>query len=101
MDRNKREIRNYILIGLGSTVIILILLFHLIGTMNWLLNGYNFLVDHINTKYNETMEHRSLIFFGERMKSISLLVDIIIVFIILIVSLIVYLAIKWSLKEVK
>ena len=95
----KRETRNYIFMGMGLTVIFLILLFHLVGTINNLLSSYNRLVDRINIKYNETMDHRSLIFFGESVESINLLVDIIIVFVIIIIFLMVYLRIRWSVKK--
>ena len=84
---------------MGSTVIILIFLFHLITTINTLLNNYNNLVGYINTKYNTTMHYNEVIFFGSEMHSISLLVDIIIILIIIIISLIIYLSIKWSVKE--
>lgn len=85
--------------GMGLTVIFLIFLFHLIEVISSLLNGYNFLVDRINVNYNETMDHRSVIFFGENIESINLLVDIIIVFIFVLIGLMVFLKIYWSVKE--
>lgn len=99
MNKGKREIRNTILIALGLTAISLMFLFHLVGVMNNLLIGYNNLVDQTNALYNTTMGHRSLNFFGEGVESVNLLVDIIIVVIIIIVGLMVYLPIRWSIKE--
>lgn len=95
----KREIRNYILIAMGATVLFLIFLFHLIQPLNSLLNGYNHLIDYVNVRYNETRSHRSLVFFGESVESIGLLIDIIIVAVILIVVLMVYLSVRWSVKK--
>lgn len=99
MTKYSREVRNYIIIGMGMVVIFLIFLFHLIAPLNSLLTSYNRLTDYINTTYNETRAHRSLVFFGESVESISLLVDIIIVLAIILIGLIVYLSIRWSVKH--
>lgn len=99
MTKNKREIRNTILIALGLTAISLMFLFHLVEVINSLLIGYNNLVDQTNALYNTTMGHRTLNFFGESMDSMGLLVDIIIVLVIICIGLMVYLAVRWSFKE--
>jgi succinate dehydrogenase/fumarate reductase cytochrome b subunit len=85
--------------GMGLTVILLILLFHLMQAISLLLNNYNNLVDYINKKYNSTISYQEVIFFGEGMNSTNLLVDIIIVFVIIIIFLMVYLRIRWSVKK--
>lgn len=99
MDLTKREIRNTILIALGLTAIFLMFLFHLVGVINNLLFGYNFLVDQTNALYNTTIPHRSLTFFGEGVQSLNLLIDTIIVFVIICICLIVYLSVRWSFKK--
>jgi len=84
---------------MGMTVIFLIFLFHLIHPFNSLLNGYNNLIDYMNATYNSTWSRRSLVFFGESVESIGLLIDILIVAVIIIVGLMVYLSIRWSVKK--
>ena len=98
MINYSREVRNTIIITLGLATIFLIFLFHLIAPLTNLLSGYNNLVDYVNTTYNETRSHRSLVFFGESVQSIGLLIDIIIILVILFISLIVYLCVRWSFK---
>lgn len=87
--------------AMGYTIIFLMFLFHLMIPLNSLLNGYNRLVDYVNTRYNETRSHRELILFGEGMDSIGLLVDIIMVIIIVIMGLIMFLIICWNEKSNK
>lgn len=97
----KKSIQNNILMAMGYTIIFLMFLFHLIVPLNSLLNGYNRLIDYVNIKYNETRSHRELIFFGEGMDSIGLLVDIIIVLIIVIMGLMIFITIYWNEKSNK
>jgi len=85
--------------GMGFTVILLIFLFHLIETINYLLRKCNNLIDYINVINNSTISHQTVIFFGESTESINLLIDIIIVFVIIIIGLMVFLKIYWSIKE--
>ena len=99
--REIREIRNYILIAMGFAVICLMFLFHLLSPINTLLHRYNNLIDYVNKKYNTTHSHQSVIFFGETMESIVVLIDTIIVVIVVIIILMVYLTIRWSFKESK
>lgn len=99
--REKREIRNYILITMGFAVICLMFLFHLLSPINTLLHRYNHLIDYVNKKYNTAHSHQSVIFFGETMESIVVLIDTIIVVIVVIIILMVYLTIRWSFKESK
>lgn len=101
MNKLSREVKNYILIAMGSTVIILMFIFHLLSPINDLLHRYNHLVDYTNKRNNTTYSHQAVIFFGETMESIVVLIDILIVAIVVVVFLIVYLAIKWNIKEVK
>lgn len=95
----KKEIRNCIFMGIGFTTIFLIFLFHLVKTINTLLNGYNILIDRVNIKYNETMSHQTLLFFGESVESVNLLVDIIIILVVVFIGLMIFLKVYWSFKE--
>ncbi len=95
----KIEIRNYILITLGFTVVFLMFLFHLLAPINSLLLDYNRLVDYANKNYDTNHSHRSIVFFGERMESIVVLIDTLIVAVIIIIALIVYLSVRWSVKK--
>lgn len=101
MNKEKREIRNYILIAMGSAVICLMFIFHLLQPINNLLHSHNRMVDHVNKAYNTTYSNQSVIFFGERMESIVILIDTLIVVAVVIVILIVYLSIRWSFKNGK
>ncbi len=57
------------------------------------------MVDHVNKNYNTTYSHQSVMFFGERMESIVVLIDTLIVAVIIIIGLMVYLNIRWSVKK--
>ena len=48
----KREYRNYVVILICSTILILIFTFHLVETINELLMDYNDLVRYVN-EFNE------------------------------------------------
>ena len=84
---------------MGSAVIILMFIFHLLSPINSLLHRYNHLVDYVNTRYDKNLSHQSVIFFGETMESIVVLIDTLIVVIVIIVFLTICLAIKWSIKR--
>lgn len=99
MTKYSRETKNYILITMGSAVICLMFMFHLMVPFANLLVKYNRLVDYVNKTYDGNHSHASFFFFGEKIETIAFLIDIIIVASVIIVVLIVYLSIRWSVKR--
>lgn len=92
----KREVRNYISITLGFTILFLMWLFHLLSPIAKLLYKYNHLVDYINKTFDTGYSHTSVMFFGTEMENITILIDTIMVAIVVIVFLTIYLAIRRS-----
>lgn len=96
-----KNIQNYIFIGLGATVVILLLSFHLLDVISGLLNNYNSIVYYVNKRFNTTYSESDVLFFGDSYNDISFLVDIVLVIIIILISVIIFLKIYWSIKEDK
>jgi len=97
----KKTIQNYIFIGLGATIIILLLSFHFLDTIYILLNDYNSLVYSINKRFNTTYSENEVFFFGDSYNNINLLVDMVLVIIIILISVMIFLKIYWYILEMK
>jgi len=95
----KREVKNYIFIGLGFTIILLVILWDLLSTINWLIKSYNRIVFRAIILTNSTFNEMEIHIFGKGMTDISLLMDIIIWSLIFIVIGMVILKLSWSVKE--
>lgn len=96
-----KTIQNYIFIGLGATVIILLLSFHLLDTIFELMNDYNSIVRHVNNRFNTTYSEMDVFFFGDSYNNICFLVDMVLTVIIILISVMIFLKIYWSIKELK
>lgn len=96
-----REYRNYIFVGLGCSAIVLIILLDLLGALNWLLTSYNHLVRSVNFTFGSTLSEREVFFFGNGLKSLNLLVDILLYTIVSIIIIMVALALYFSTDHFK
>lgn len=96
-----REYRNYIFVALGSSIIILIILLDLLSTVNWLLLRYNNLIRYINRVDGSYLSEIELFYFGNGLKNLNLLTDIILYSIVLIVIVMVVLVFYFSTDHFK
>lgn len=95
----KKSVQNYIFMGIGCIIIVLFLLFHLMDTINSLMNNYNWIVRTINKRFNTTYSEQEIYFFGKGFSSFAFLIDVIILVIIVLVAVMVFLKIYWSEKN--
>ena len=95
----KREYRNYIIILICSTMIILLFIFHYLETINGLLFDYNGLVRWINRNPNFDFYEKEVWFLGSGLTTISLIVDVIIGFIVILIYLLIFLTIYWTVRD--
>ena len=92
----KKTIENYIIISLGFLVILFIILWDLLGMINWLLVKHNRLVGMINSTYGIQFPELDVHIFGKGYMDISLLLDVIIYSTISLVVIMIILKIYWS-----
>ncbi len=95
----KREYRNYVIILICSTIIILLFIFHYIETINYLLLDYNRLVRWVNKYPDFDYFEKEVWFFGFGLKQINFLVDVILVFIVILICLLIFLMIYWTVQD--
>ena len=95
----RKIVQNYIFISLGTAIIILLITFHLIRTINILVYDYNNLVVHINKSFNRTYPEYNIPFFGKNHTEFNFLVDINLVIIIILIVGMIFLKIYWSERE--
>ena len=95
----KKTVQNYIFIGMGFTVILLFISFHLIDAICTLMYNYNWLVRSVNKLYDATYSEIDVNFFGVGFNSFHFLKDIIVVVIIVLIAFMVFLKVKWSKNE--
>ena len=88
--------QNYIFMAMGFGVITLFVSFHLIQTIGIMLQNYNNLVYSVNNNFNATYSEMEIVFFGNGVKSVNLLFDILIIFLVVLVIVMVFLKIYWS-----
>lgn len=95
----KREVQNYIFMGMGFIVILMIICWDLLMNINWLLLKYNGLITLLNTPVDATPRLKVKInFFGTGLYNLNLLKDLTILFIVLIVITMIVLKIYWDIK---
>ena len=91
--------QNYIFIGMGFTIVLLFISFHLIDAICTLMYNYNWLVRSVNKSYDTTYSEIDVNFFGVSFNSFNFLIDVIIVVIIVLIAFMVFLKVKWSETE--
>ncbi len=95
----KREYRNYVIVLICSSIIILLFIFHYIETINYLLLDYNRLVRWVN-KYSDFIYFEKEVWiFGTGLKDITFIVDIILAFIVILICLLIFLTIYWTVRD--
>lgn len=95
----KREVRNYIFMGMGFSVILTLILLDLLSTINSLLLKYNSRTQAVNRIFNVDWHEIEIRFFGYGMKNIGFFVDLAIYSIIILIVVMVFLKIYWSVKH--
>lgn len=95
----RKIIQNYIFISFGTTIIILLITFHLIRTINILVYDYNNFVAYVNRIFNRTYSEYDIPFFGKDYTEFNFLVDINLVIIIILIVAMLFLKIYWSERE--
>ena len=92
----RREVRNYLFMGMGFSVILLLIMWDLLTTINYLLRQYNDLIYNYNYLVEDDVMPIYLNFFGSGVYSTKGFMDIILTIVFIIVICMVYLKIKWS-----
>ncbi|MCJ7481522.1 MAG: hypothetical protein MUO31_01000 [Thermodesulfovibrionales bacterium] len=99
----KREIRNYLFMGLGFLVILLLIMWDLLSAINSILIRYNYFISQTNIQYETTYPDQEIFFFGTGLgkDEINLFKDVLMFMIISIIISMVVLKIVWSIKEAR
>jgi len=92
----RREVRNYLFMGMGFSVILLLIMWDLLTTINYLLRQYNDLIYNYNYLVEDDVMPIYLNFFGSGVYSTKGFMDIILTIVFIIVICMVYFKIKWS-----
>jgi len=95
----KREVRNYIFMGMGFSVILLLIMWDLLETINYLLRQHNDLIYAYNYLVEDDVQPIYLNFFGSGVYSTKGFMDIIFLIVFILVISMVYLKIKWSITH--
>ena len=95
----KKTVQNYIFIGIGFTVILLLISFHFIDAICNLTHNYNWLVRSANKLYNATYSEIDIYFFGVGFNSFNFLMDVIMAVIIVLIAFMIFFKVKWSENE--